>query len=580
MPATRNAFFFQSGLRLAALLAFLGFSFIAAAQKTVSLDKKQVSSVEAVSQLVYDAKYIEARQMAIRELKLHGENPVFAAFMYGILADIETSTDNRKKALYYLRKAEKELQSQPGLRSRICVIAWKYANLYYEDRQYDSAYYYACYAIDSSKVHLPEAHQELRAMNLPIVGYHHYLQKEYTEAGRIYSEVLEINRRRGSEKENVNTYLKIADLEAARSDYAGAVVAADRAYALADEHKIEQYKLAAVNKLIDIHRQSGNYKEVARYLQLKMDLMDGINLAGQKKTLKELEAKYRTELKEQENRSLKAINKKQQSQNNSLMVIIVLSAVAAVAVLIFAIVFFAQKNRIRRQKANVDRLNALNQKIFSVISHDFKGPMMGLDLLLGMQEKYRLSPDRFASQSNQLRSDLKQANLILENLLSWSKTELGINDPQERNCKPALVLKAVIGQLDPLMRQKQLSVVSDLPESLEVPITSDSFTIILRNLLGNAIKYSYEEGVISIACEDQTGEFSISDRGTGMEEDRVQQLFARQLDSRLGTLHETGYGIGLSLVHELILKNDGAIRVESKPGEGTTVYFRFSAKKT
>jgi signal transduction histidine kinase len=65
-----------------------------------------------------------------------------------------------------------------------------------------------------------------------------------------------------------------------------------------------------------------------------------------------------------------------------------------------------------------------------------------------------------------------------------------------------------------------------------------------------------------------------------MEDERIQQLFARHLDSRLGTLHETGYGIGLSLVHELVRKNNGAIRIESAVGEGTTVYFYFNDKHT
>lgn len=571
---------FCADCRSAVLLAFLFTTFAAAGHEVTVPNRNVDSTLEAIMHLVYDADYIRARERAIHELQHSGGDALYEASLYCILGDIESATGNRKKSLYYLRKAEKALRSDPKLESRLCVVAWKYANLYYEGRQYDSAYYYAKYAIDSSKVHFPSKYPGLLASNLPIIGYHHYIHGDYAAAERCYNEALAVNEANGSRNENVNTYLKIADLKAKRSDYNGAAGAAEKAYALAVEFNIQQYKLAAVNKLIDIHRQFGNYKEVARCLQLKMDLQEAIELADQKKTLKELETKYKTELKEQENSALKAINKKQQAQNSSLLIIIVLSAIVALAVLIFAVIFFTQKNRIKRQKANVERLNALNQKIFSVISHDFKGPMMGLDLLLGMLEKYKLDPERFTSQSNQLRSDLKQAELILENLLSWSKTELGMGDPQQKQCQPAQVACSVIAQLDVLLRQKHLSVQCSLPEELTIAVASDSFAIILRNLLSNAIKYSHEGGTITIAWDGQTRTFAVSDEGIGMEPERLEQLFDRQLDSRLGTSHETGYGIGLNFVYELVRKNDGHIRMESAAGEGTTVYFDFNGKRT
>jgi signal transduction histidine kinase len=548
-------------------------------RSTKGVTPEQRAVLKDITDLVYKADYIGARKMAVYHLQRKQNDALFHASILGILGDIEAATDNRRKAFYYFRKIETIFHRNPELMPRMCMIAWKYANLYYEAQQYDSAYYYAQYAIDSCRVHLPNSYDGMLSANLPIIGYHYYLQGDYQRATGIYEQAIAVNQRMHAEIENVNTFLKMADLKVKQSDYQGAVKAADQAYDLADRHDVQQYRLAAVNKLIDLHRQFGNYREAARLLQLKMDLMDAINLAGQKKALQELEAKFHSELKEQENKSLKIGYKKKQRENKFLIIIILLSAIVALAILVFAVIFFGQKRRISRQKARVDRLNMLNQKIFSVISHDFRGPMMGLDLLLGMQEKYDLDAERFTIHTAQLRNDLKQANLILENLLSWSRTELGMNLTPDRECSPGLIGKAVIEQLKGLLTQKQLKVICALPIDQPLAVSADSFTIILRNLLGNAIKFSYVGGEILVTFNQHTGEFAVSDSGVGMDPERREKLFTRQLDSRLGTQRETGFGIGLNLVYELVLQHDGQIRAESSEGKGTTVYFSFKTTR-
>lgn|GEM_PF-1885055 len=536
------------------------------------------SILSGLYELLYTSDYTTVHTKAVKLLHAHKNDPLYVVSINFLLGEIELNTGNKTGALEYYRKADgiARRKGPIGYRSSMAVSAQKFANLYFEMQRYDSAYYYAAIAVDSSKAYRPDIHEFMRSRNLPIIGYHYFLQKDYRHAAATYAEVIAINEKRGAVRESANSYIKLADIRLAQSDYKGAVAMSEKALRIGEAYDVTPYKLAAVNKLIDIHRQSGNFKEVAHYLQLKMDLMDSIELADQKKQLAELEARFQSTLKTQENNSLKAINKKQEVQNSFLWAIVLLATLAGLLILVFAVVFFRQKRRISRQKADVDRLNVLNQKIFSVISHDFKGPMMGLDMLLGMQEKQQMDNERFIRQTGQLRSDLKQANLILENLLSWSKTELSPLETGSSTCSAHEVAAIVKDQLSTLVTQKKLVIKSDIPEDLVLSVPSDMLTIIFRNLLSNSIKYSNDGAVILIGYDATSKELFVRDHGIGMEQERLDQLFGQQLDSRLGTRHESGYGIGLHLVSELIRKHKGSIRAESRSGAGTTVYFTFN----
>jgi signal transduction histidine kinase len=97
---------------------------------------------------------------------------------------------------------------------------------------------------------------------------------------------------------------------------------------------------------------------------------------------------------------------------------------------------------------------------------------------------------------------------------------------------------------------------------------------ILRNLMSNAIKFSYPAGQISVKIrQERTAEitFCVSDEGQGLSQNDRQQLF--RIDSKIrrkGTGGEDGSGLGLALCKEFVQINNGTIQVESEPGKGST----------
>ena len=96
---------------------------------------------------------------------------------------------------------------------------------------------------------------------------------------------------------------------------------------------------------------------------------------------------------------------------------------------------------------------------------------------------------------------------------------------------------------------------------------------VLRNLLSNALKYTFPNGEIVFDAYD-TGEtvtFTITDNGMGMSEERITKLFSEDIiPSKHGTNNEKGNGLGLKLVKNLLDKNKSSISVVSTEGKGTT----------
>jgi signal transduction histidine kinase len=114
--------------------------------------------------------------------------------------------------------------------------------------------------------------------------------------------------------------------------------------------------------------------------------------------------------------------------------------------------------------------------------------------------------------------------------------------------------------------------------SIDLTITADRNMIktILRNLISNAIKYTYKNGKVEVKAilKDSRAEISVSDNGIGMTKETMSKLF--RIDANLftpGTENEKGTGLGLLLCKEFVEKHGGKIWVESELGKGSVFSF-------
>jgi signal transduction histidine kinase len=124
--------------------------------------------------------------------------------------------------------------------------------------------------------------------------------------------------------------------------------------------------------------------------------------------------------------------------------------------------------------------------------------------------------------------------------------------------------------------RKRISVSNNADTNIFVNADSNMLNSILQNLISNAIKFTNQNGEIKIDCELKDGfaEIKVTDNGTGMDNISMNKLFRiDQHLSGIGTMKETGTGLGLILCKEMIELNGGVIKAESEKGKGSTFSF-------
>lgn len=237
---------------------------------------------------------------------------------------------------------------------------------------------------------------------------------------------------------------------------------------------------------------------------------------------------------------------------------------------------------LREAQKNLREANATKDKFFSIIAHDLKNPF---NALLGLSKLLLQNFDIFDDEKKMhfiqgIFQSSEQGYKLLENLLDWSRMQTGkINwTPSEIDlCTYAF---ENISLLKTGAENKNISLYSDISKDTIIYADANMVTMIIRNLVSNAIKFTHEGGEVKISSETKGNEeeITISDTGVGIRPETIEKLF--RIDnhhSTLGTANEQGTGLGLILCREFIEKNGGKIWIESEVGKGSE--FKFTLPK-
>lgn len=281
---------------------------------------------------------------------------------------------------------------------------------------------------------------------------------------------------------------------------------------------------------------------------------------------------YRNEQKEKERMALKEKSESETKLKNYALVVLFLLALVVIIIALVARQTVANNKLLKTQKEEVERLNRLNQKIFSVISHDFNSPLLSMNLLLDVLKSRNYQKEELDEYASDISNQITQSKLILENLLSWARAELQVpqNYPGKKiRSNVHAVVTEVSGQFHTAIKDKNLRVINSVPENIRVKVLPDILKIVFRNLLSNAIKFSHPEGRIEIGMNTGDNTFFIKDEGLGIDANQQEQLFKAAVGNRLGTSNETGFGLGLYMTYELVHKSNGRISLKSEPGKGS-----------
>ena len=233
---------------------------------------------------------------------------------------------------------------------------------------------------------------------------------------------------------------------------------------------------------------------------------------------------------------------------------------------------------IKENESRLRELNATKDKFFSIIAHDLKSPfnsILGLSNMLADQVREK-NHEGIEEYAGIIQKSTQRVFDLLMNLLEWSRSQTGRMEFSREYIELGALISEVIELLGESAHLKSITIIRELPRNMLVFADKAMISTILRNLISNAIKFTYPGGKIVISSDKKPDELmiSISDNGIGIKKEVIDKLF--RIDETYiapGTQEEKGTGLGLILCKEFIEKHGGKIWVESEVDKGSTFYF-------
>jgi PAS domain S-box-containing protein len=229
------------------------------------------------------------------------------------------------------------------------------------------------------------------------------------------------------------------------------------------------------------------------------------------------------------------------------------------------------ENQLRVQSEQLSAMNKLKDRLFSIISHDLRGPLINLNEVIKLLNAGMITEDEFKSFIPKLSKNIGYTTGLLENLLFWSRSQL-----QGEIIKPVyfdlkLIADNAVALFENVIKEKNIITDNHLDPNTLVYADMDMIQLIVRNLISNAVKFSKHGGSIKITSykEGKSKVICFSDSGVGISEENQRKLFEQETFTTRGTDNEEGTGLGLLLCKDFIEKNGGKIWVESKIGVGS-----------
>jgi len=237
-------------------------------------------------------------------------------------------------------------------------------------------------------------------------------------------------------------------------------------------------------------------------------------------------------------------------------------------------------DKLKKYYADLKEANATKDKFISIISHDLRSPIQGI---LGITELFESEIESFSREeikniSRELNKAVKGQFDLLEDILTWSRIQSNRIETKLESLTIKEELSRILSLLTPSALKKGIQLIDQIPEEEIIYADRNMLQLLLRNLISNAIKFSFKGSKIIIGynSSESTQEIFVKDFGVGIDEDDFKKIF--MIDSHYtteGTADEKGTGLGLVLCNEIIGKHYGKIFFESKKNEGTTFHVIF-----
>ncbi len=239
------------------------------------------------------------------------------------------------------------------------------------------------------------------------------------------------------------------------------------------------------------------------------------------------------------------------------------------------------RDELQKNTNYLQSLNAVKDRMFSVIGHDLRSPLGSVKMTLEYLSETieETSTEELKSTIDLLQKTTDEVFSLLENLLGWAKSQSG----------NLLIAKEPIDLMDlgykvyllnkGNLKFKNIDFKLDIQPGTYIFADLNTITAVFRNLLSNAVKFTPNGGTISLLAKEADDKIliEIRDSGVGIPPENLPKLFdSTKHLTTFGTNRESGSGLGLTLCSDFVKKNDGEIWAESTVGKGTSFFLRLA----
>lgn len=232
-------------------------------------------------------------------------------------------------------------------------------------------------------------------------------------------------------------------------------------------------------------------------------------------------------------------------------------------------------DKISLQNIELQNVNRSKDELFRILGHDLKTPYAQMEGLLEWMTDLDNETER-KQVLELMKQSAKKGHELLSSLLLWATVQTEEQTLEKGNIELLNIVEETEKFYSMNLFRKDLRLEHNIMDSMTVTSNEDMLKTVLRNLVGNAIKYSNRNSVISLLTEPTNGRLKIAviDRGMGMTQDQIENLLKNEKNtSKPGTEKETGTGFGIGISKKMLQKMGSSLTIKSAPGEGAEFSF-------
>jgi len=560
----------------------------------------------------------------------------YQAISYNLLGSIYWEQDNFQKALQAFLCANTIVEKNELKDLKLSTLA-NIANIYSSDEQWETA------LIKLNEVlALAEENNDIyqQAVANNNIGTTYEALKEYNKALIHYLRSLELRKSGNITTGLASNYHNLGSINYRLGDYEQAIYFLNTSLAIEQGSKSNPLYIYNYEYLSKVYLKTKEYKKAAHFLLKARALSEELNLIIKKVDLAKLQTEYyfeigkinlaqkafseydslrnhfsetekskeiiqmqtlyETDKKEKENDLLKAQNQlsqlnldKEIQRKNQFIIGFGISIVILI-IIIFLLrrMSGAHKTikdfnlKLEESNGKLQLINNTKDKFFSIIAHDLRSPLgaiLSFSNLIDDECSSSKEIETVAEYNTYLNQSARNLNSLLENLLQWSKSQLGSIKHQIVDFNLSEVIEENIEIQRLKAKEKSIEINSHIDKNIHVNADINMINTVIRNLLSNAIKFSYPKSEINFFAkiDNKMLQLSVQDYGVGIDQAQQDKLFKIESNtSTLGTNNETGTGLGLILCKEFVETNGGSIWIESEKSKGASFIFTIPLHKS